>query len=61
MTELLEPEADDVMLEVGTGSGYQAAVLAELVARVHTIEIIEPLARNRQRPPPGTRLTATSG
>jgi protein-L-isoaspartate(D-aspartate) O-methyltransferase len=44
MTELLEPKSNDVILEVGTGSGYQAAVLAELVARVHTIEIIEPLA-----------------
>ena len=44
MTELLEPQPDDVILEVGTGSGYQAAVLAELVARVHTIEIIAPLA-----------------
>jgi protein-L-isoaspartate(D-aspartate) O-methyltransferase len=50
MTELLEPEPDEVMLEVGTGSGYQAAVLAELVARVHTIEIVPPLhesARSR--------------
>ena len=37
-------EAGDIVLEVGTGSGYQAAVLAELVARVHTIEIVEPLA-----------------
>ena len=45
MTELLQPEAGDVMLEVGTGSGYQAAVLSELVARVYTIEIVEPLAR----------------
>jgi len=44
MTELLEPKLDDVILEVGTGSGYQAAVLAELAARVKTIEIIEPLA-----------------
>ena len=44
MTELLVPEPGDIMLEVGTGSGYQAAVLAELVARVHTIEIVEPLA-----------------
>jgi len=44
MTELLEPKPGDVMLEVGTGSGYQAAVLAELVARVYTIEIIAPLA-----------------
>lgn len=46
MTELLEPGADDVVLEVGAGSGYQAAVLAKLVARVKTIEIIEPLARS---------------
>ncbi len=45
MTDLLEPEPDDRVLEVGTGSGYQAAVLASLVAQVYTIEIIEPLAR----------------
>ena len=44
MTDLLEPEATDVVLEVGTGSGYQAAVLAELVGTVYSIEIIEPLA-----------------
>lgn len=44
MTELLEPQPGDVMLEVGTGSGYQAAILAMLVARVHSIEIIAPLA-----------------
>jgi protein-L-isoaspartate(D-aspartate) O-methyltransferase len=43
MTELLAPRAGDVMLEVGTGSGYQAAVLAECVAQVHTIEIVAPL------------------
>ncbi|MGH8135393.1 MAG: protein-L-isoaspartate(D-aspartate) O-methyltransferase, partial [Steroidobacteraceae bacterium] len=46
MTELLEPQPDDVMLEIGTGSGYQAAVLAKLVARVYTIEIIAPLAES---------------
>lgn len=51
MTELLEPQPGDVILEVGTGSGYQAAVLAELVARVNTIEIIAPLAESA-----GTRL-----
>ncbi len=45
MTDLLELERDDAVLEVGTGSGYQAAVLAELVARVYTIEIIPQLAR----------------
>jgi len=44
MTDLLDPQAGDVVLEVGTGSGYQAAVLSGLVARVYTIEIIEPLA-----------------
>ena len=44
MTELLEPDADDVILEVGTGSGYQAAVLAELVDHVYSIEIIAALA-----------------
>lgn len=45
MTALADPDADDVVLEVGTGSGYQAAVLARLVERVYTIEIVEPLAR----------------
>ena len=44
MTDLLDPQPDDVVLEVGTGSGYQAAVLSGLVARVYTIEIIEALA-----------------
>jgi len=45
MTELLDPKPGDKILEVGTGSGYQAAVLAELVAKVHTIEIVEPLGK----------------
>ena len=44
MTDLLEPGEDDVVLEVGTGSGYQAAVLAGLVGHVYSIEIIEALA-----------------
>ena len=44
MTELVEPDADDVVLEVGTGSGYQAAILAELVSHVYSIEIIAALA-----------------
>lgn len=43
MTDLIDPEPDDVVLEVGTGSGYQAAILAELVEHVYTIEIVEPL------------------
>jgi protein-L-isoaspartate(D-aspartate) O-methyltransferase len=45
MTEKLDPKPTDRVLEIGTGSGYQAAVLSELVASVHTIEIVEPLAR----------------
>jgi protein-L-isoaspartate(D-aspartate) O-methyltransferase len=44
MTEQLRVQPADHVLEVGTGSGYQAAVLAELVAEVYTIEIVEPLA-----------------
>ena len=44
MTDLLEPRADDVVLEVGTGLGYQTAILAGLTGRVWTIEIIEELA-----------------
>lgn len=44
MTELVEPGPDDVVLEVGTGSGYQAAVLARLVDHVYSIEIIDALA-----------------
>ena len=44
MTDLIEPDRDFVVLEIGTGSGYQAAVLAELVTHVYSIEIIEALA-----------------
>ena len=46
MTEQLRPQPTDRVLEIGTGSGYQAAVLAELVKEVYTIEIIEPLAKD---------------
>jgi protein-L-isoaspartate(D-aspartate) O-methyltransferase len=45
-TDLLDPEKDDVVLEVGTGSGYQAAVLAEVVKQVYSIELIESLGRS---------------
>jgi protein-L-isoaspartate(D-aspartate) O-methyltransferase len=45
MTDLLDPKPGDRVLEIGTGSGYQAAVLAELVKEVYTIEIIEPLGQ----------------
>src|SRR6266566_5683516 len=48
MTEKLQPRPNNRVLEVGTGCGYQAAVLAELVADVYTIEIIEPLAKNAE-------------
>ena len=48
MTEKLEPKPTDRVLEIGTGSGYQAAVLAELVSNVFTIEIVEPLARRAE-------------
>lgn len=44
MTELLQVGAGDTVLEIGTGSGYQAAVLASIVERVYTIEIVEALA-----------------
>jgi protein-L-isoaspartate(D-aspartate) O-methyltransferase len=46
MTDLLDPAPGQVALEVGTGSGYQAAVLAELGLRVFTMEIIAPLAKS---------------
>ena len=46
MTELARTQPQHVVLEVGTGSGYQAAVLSGLVRRVYTIELVEPLARS---------------
>jgi protein-L-isoaspartate(D-aspartate) O-methyltransferase len=49
MTQLGRPESTDRVLEVGTGSGYQAAVISRLVAEVYTIEIVEPLAREAER------------
>jgi protein-L-isoaspartate(D-aspartate) O-methyltransferase len=48
MTEELRPQPQDRVLEIGTGSGYQAAILAELVAEVYSIEIIEPLAKTAE-------------
>ncbi|HET7692513.1 MAG TPA: protein-L-isoaspartate(D-aspartate) O-methyltransferase [Gemmatimonadota bacterium] len=49
MTEALEPHPQDRILEVGTGSGYQAAVLAEIAQRVYTLEISPVLARRAAR------------
>ncbi len=49
MTQLLEVRKKDHVLEIGTGCGYQAAVLARLANKVYTIEIVKPLARNTQK------------
>jgi protein-L-isoaspartate(D-aspartate) O-methyltransferase len=49
MTDSVRPQTDDRALEIGTGSGYQAAVLSGLVAHVFSIEIVEPLAREAER------------
>ena len=46
MTELLRPDTHHMVLEIGTGAGYQAAVLAKLVHHVYTIEIVPELGRN---------------
>lgn len=46
MASLAKPAKNHVVLEIGTGSGYQAAVLSRLVARVYTIEIVAPLAKH---------------
>jgi protein-L-isoaspartate(D-aspartate) O-methyltransferase len=48
MTEQLRPKPSDRVLEIGTGSGYQAAILAELVLDVYSIEIVEPLAKTAE-------------
>jgi len=45
MTEVLAPKPGQKVLEIGTGSGYQAAVLAELAGQVYTIEIVAPLGK----------------
>ena len=46
MTDLVQPRPGHRVLEIGTGSGYQAAVLSRLVDRVYSIEIVEPLGRS---------------
>ena len=48
MTEMLDPKPEDRALEIGTGSGYQAAVLAQLVKHVYSIEVVEPLGKQAQ-------------
>ena len=49
MTELAELRPDSRVLEIGTGSGYQAAVLAEVAGEVYSIELLEPLAASARR------------
>jgi protein-L-isoaspartate(D-aspartate) O-methyltransferase len=49
MTEAIQPQPTDKVLEIGTGSGYQAAVLSPLVKDVYTIEIVEPLGQKAER------------
>lgn len=49
MTTLLDLKNNDKVLEIGTGSGYQAAILYELGCRVYTVEIIEPLGRKTKK------------
>jgi protein-L-isoaspartate(D-aspartate) O-methyltransferase len=45
MSELLDPQPGDRVLEIGTGSGYQAAILSQLARQVYSIEIVEQLAQ----------------
>lgn len=49
MTDLLDPQPQDRVLDVGTGLGYQAAILAKLVDRVYTVEILEELSEGARR------------
>ncbi|TAK81524.1 MAG: protein-L-isoaspartate(D-aspartate) O-methyltransferase [Betaproteobacteria bacterium] len=49
MTDLLDPQAEDRVLEIGTGLGYQAAVLSGLVRQVYSVEVIEELARQAKK------------
>lgn len=49
MTQMLDLSSEDKVLEIGTGCGYQAAVLSKLAGQVYTIEIVEPLAREARK------------
>ncbi len=56
MTDLLDISADDAVLEIGTGLGYQAAILAQLARKVYSIEIIEELGRQAKATTPSAGL-----
>ncbi len=60
MTECLDPQVSDRVLEIGTGSGYQAAILSPLVTHVYTIEIVESLGIQARRTLRELRLTNVS-
>ncbi len=49
MTDMVDPQVRDTVLEIGTGSGYQAAILSELVEKVYSIEIVEALGRSASK------------
>jgi protein-L-isoaspartate(D-aspartate) O-methyltransferase len=49
MTNELDPQPDDRVLEIGTGSGYQASILAQIVKDVYTIEIVSPLSKQAEK------------
>src|SRR5690349_24057111 len=49
VTDLVEPKPDDVVLEIGTGLGYQSAILGELVRKVYSVEIIDELVQRAVR------------
>ena len=49
MTEMLDPQSTDKVLEIGTGSGYQAAILSGIVKEVYTIEIVEQLGKSAEK------------
>src|SRR5260370_7240089 len=62
MTDLLDIGAEETVLEIGSGLGYQAAILAQLARKVYSIEIIEqlaPHAKPRLPPPPSTTINPT--
>ena len=60
MTEAIDPQPGDKVLEIGTGSGYQAAVLSPLVREVYTIEIVAPLGHKAEKRCSGCTTTTST-